>query len=131
MAGTVSSPLISVGGNVGSVTVGAFSGADLFAGYSGAEDGTGTFTGAFTVGPISVKAATNGYVDSNVIGTSIKNVTLASATTANGGTKFGFVFRGTGGGTFGGLTVKNPKLNYDRAAGGTQILQGDFEVKQV
>src|SRR5262249_26323811 len=47
--GTVTSPLISVGGNVGSVSVGAFNGTDLFAGYTGPADGTGMFTGAFAV----------------------------------------------------------------------------------
>jgi hypothetical protein len=127
VAGAVTSPLISVGGNVGSVTAGAFNGVDLFAGYSGPADGTGTFTGAFTVGPISVKAAAGGFVDSNVVATSVKNVTLASATVANGGTAFGFVFRTS----FGGLVVKSPKLSYDKKAGGTQVLEADFEVKKV
>jgi hypothetical protein len=123
--------LISVGGNVGSVTVGAFNATNLFAGYSAPTDGTGTFSGAFSIGPITVKASANGFVNSNVIATSIKNVTLASAVTANSGTKFGFVFQGSANGTFCGLTVKNPVHSYNRTLGGTQDLDADLWVVRV
>ena len=79
------------------------------------------------VGPFTVKAAAHGFVNSDVVATNFKNVSLASVDTANGGTAFGFDFHGT----FGRLKVKNPALVYDRGAGGTQPLQADFEVKRV
>lgn len=54
-------------------------------------------------------------------------VTLASADTGNGHTPFGFVFDKR----FAGLTVQTPKLSYDAAAGGSQVLgYGDLEVEQ-
>jgi len=130
VAGSVIGSTISVGGNVGLVSVGSFVNSDLFAGFSptGPSPFTGTFSGKFTVGPFLVKATTGGFEDSYVVATSIKNVTLASAVTDNSGTPFGFEFHGSAGGTFGGLTVKNPKLTYDKKIGGTQVLQGDLEV---
>jgi hypothetical protein len=127
VAGTVSDATVSVGGNVGAVTVGSFLTSELFAGYTGPDDGTGQFTGAFAVGPFVTRATAHGFADSYVIATNIKNVTLASADTADGGVPFGFDFHGT----FGGLTVRSPKLSYDKAAGGSQILEADFEVKKV
>ena len=127
VAGAVSNAVLSIDGNVGSVTVGSFLTSELFAGYHGPADGIGTFTGAFTVGPFTVKSASGGFAGSNVVATNFKNVSLASLDTANGGVPFGFVYHGT----FGGLTVKSPKLAYDKKAGGTQVLQADFEVKKV
>jgi parallel beta-helix repeat protein len=130
VAGSVIGSTISVGGSVGLVSVGSFVNSDLFAGFapSGANPFAGTFSGAFSVGPFLVKATTGGFENSYVVATSIKNVTLASAVTDNSGTPFGFEFHGSAGGTFGGLTVKNPKLTYNKKTGGTQMLQGDLEV---
>jgi hypothetical protein len=128
VAGAVSGAAISVTGNVGSVSVGSFVNSDLFAGYTGPTDGSGTFSAnQTTVGPFTVKAATNGFVNSYVIAWNFKSVSLASVDTANGNVKFGFDFNGT----FGGLTAKSPKLLYNKAAGGTQNLSGDFQVKKV
>lgn len=56
----------------------------------------------------------------------LRNVTLASADTDNAHKPFAFVFDKA----FAGLTVKNPKLAYDAAAGGMQVLAGDLEVEQ-
>jgi hypothetical protein len=130
VAGSVIGSTISVGGNVGLVSVGSFLSSDLFVGFSptGADPFAGTFSGKFTAGPFLVKATTGGFAHSYVVATSIKNVTLASADTANSGTMFGFEFHGSAGGTFGGLTVKNPPLTYNKTIGGTQPLQADFEV---
>jgi hypothetical protein len=116
---------------VGLVNVGSFVNSDLFAGYSGPTDGSGTFTGAFAVGPFVTHAATGSFHSSEVIATSEKAVNLSSVDTANGGVPFGFVFRGSTGGTFAGLTSKVPALSYNKTLGGTQVLQGDFEVKKV
>jgi hypothetical protein len=126
VAGTVSDAELSVGGNVGLVSVGSFQGSNLLVGYTGPTDGTGTFTGAFTVGAFTTKAAADSFANSNVIGTSFRGVTLASADTANGGVIFGFAFHGT----FGKLKVIDPALAYT-GAGATQVLQGDLEVKKV
>jgi hypothetical protein len=128
VAGAVSGAAISVTGNVGSVSVGSFVNSDLFAGYTGPTDGSGTFTtNETTIGPFTVKAATNGFVNSYVIAWNFKSVNLASVDTANGLVKFGFDFQGS----FGGLTAKSPKLLYNKAAGGSQNLSGDLWVKKV
>ena len=54
-------------------------------------------------------------------------MTLASAKTDNGGTPDGFVFHTS----FGGLTVKSPKLGYNKKLGGTQDLAADLWVVRV
>jgi hypothetical protein len=73
-----------------------------------------------------VTAKEHGFAASYVIASRFKNVTLASADTDNGHTPLGFVFDKR----FAGQTVKDPKLAYDMAAGGTQVPAGDLVVEQ-
>jgi hypothetical protein len=133
VAGNATGIKIAVGGgagtigDVGSVSFGTFAGSRLLAGYTGPTDGSGTFNLPSTVKSFAVTGATNAFADSYVIATNFKNVMLASAKTDNGGTPDGFVFHTL----FGGLAVKSPKLSYNKTAGGTQVLQGDLEVKKV
>jgi hypothetical protein len=127
VGGAVTGSDIRVAGDVGRVAVGSFADSRLFAGYDGADDGTDPFTRAATIGPFTVSAKADGFARSVVIAASFKNVTLASTATANGGTKFGFVFRDA----FGGLSVRAPKLGYNRTVGGTQHLAGDLWVTDV
>jgi hypothetical protein len=127
VAGAVTGSTIRVGGSVGLVSVGSFVGSRLFAGYTGPDTGIGgAFDPSVSVGPFRVTAKSGGFADSLVVASRFKNVALASAVTGNGGTPFGFVFHDR----FGGLAVNDPKLTYDRAKGGTQLLAGNLEVRQ-
>jgi hypothetical protein len=131
VAGNVTGAIIEVGGgsgtfgDVGSVSVGSFVNSDLFAGYSGLADGSGTFNLPSTVRSFAVTGTTNAFASSYVIASNIKSVSLASAQTENGGTADGFVFHIS----FGPLKVKSLALTYT-GAGATQTLQGDLEVKR-
>jgi hypothetical protein len=127
VAGTVTSPLISVSGNVGSVSVGKFDDSRLFAGYAGADDGSGAFNGSATVGRFQANGATSAFAHSFVIASNIKSVSLVSADPENSGIKFGFIFQHV----FGGMAVLSPKLSYNKMLGGTQLLDGNLEVKQI
>jgi hypothetical protein len=112
-------------GDVGSVTVGSFINSRLFAGYSGPDNGSGAFNLAATIGKFTATNATTSFAHSFVIGTNFKQASkLASVDTANGGTKFGFVFHGT----YGGLNLPSLKLHYNTKTQGTQTFGGDLEV---
>ena len=89
--GAVSGSDILVDGSVGSVVVGAFRDSRLFAGYAGADDGSGTFTRSATVGTFNVLDRNGGYENSTAIATTFKAVSLASIVPDNGGDKYGFL----------------------------------------
>ncbi|HEX3147588.1 MAG TPA: ELWxxDGT repeat protein [Gemmataceae bacterium] len=133
VAGAAAGSTILVGGlsgtigDVGAISVGSFTDSRLLAGYTGPDDGAGSFNLPSTIGSFVVLGKSKAFANSFVIAYSFKKVSLSSVDADNSGTKFGFVFHST----FGGLSVKNPKLTYDRAAGGTQLLTGDFEVRQI
>jgi hypothetical protein len=142
VAGAVSGATISVGGNVGTVSVGSFNNnSDLLVGYNGPVIGgvASDFTGAFSIGSFVTHAKADSFADSYVIATSIKAVTLATVDTDNGGVPFGFEFQKTSlnGKSFGGvgrLSAKDDqgdKLSYNTKTGGTQPLKGDFGVEQL
>jgi hypothetical protein len=122
VAGTVSGSTISVGGNVGSVVVGSFTDSRLLAGYTGANDGSGTFTPGVTVGEFVVTGKTDAFARSYVFASDFKSVSLASVKADDGGTKFGFLAHES----IKHLSVANPTFHY--VAGGS-ITQGvqDFE----
>jgi trimeric autotransporter adhesin len=129
--GVVERSDISVNGDVGGVAVGAFRDSLLYAGYSGADNGSGAGGLGFylpaTVSTFRSTGKQDGFENSRVIATNIRMVTLASADTANGEAPFGFDFHGT----FGGLSVRNPKLSYDKKIGGSQVLADDLTVDKV
>lgn len=127
--GAVTGSTFLADGNVSTVNVGSFVNSRLFAGYTGPDNGTGTFTTASTIGPFIVKSKTDGFANSYVIATNFKNITLASADTTNGGTKFGFVYKTN----FAGLTLKVGTVTkkYDKVLGGTQDIEGDLRVTKV
>jgi uncharacterized delta-60 repeat protein len=122
VAGTVSGSTISVGGNVGSVAAGSFIGSRLLAGYTGQDDGSGSFTPGVTVGSFAVTGKTDAFARSYVIASDFKSANLASVKADDGGTKFGFLAHES----IKHLSVTNPTFHY--VAGGS-ITQGvqDFE----
>jgi parallel beta-helix repeat protein len=131
--GTATNIKIAVGGlagtvgDVGKVSFGSFLNSRLFAGYSGLDDGSTPFNLSSTIGSFTVTGKDKAFAKSYVIASNILGASLKSADTANGGTKFGFVFNST----FKKLTVGTPKLKYDAKLGGTQVLQADLQVKKV
>jgi hypothetical protein len=127
VAGSVNNATISVGGNVGSVSVGSFLGSELFAGYTGPVDGSGTFNSGSTITTFQVKGTTNAFAHSFVIASNFKNVTLASVDPNNGGTKFGFLYHTS----MAALSVKNPAFKFDPKGAAEQDLAPDFYVKKV
>jgi hypothetical protein len=117
---------------VGSVSVASFINSRLFAGYTGADDGTGTFNPvASTVGPFTVRAVrnqTNVFAQSFVIASNFKAVSLAAVDTTITGTKFGFTYHTK----IAGLAVKAPPFKFDLRGLPTQDLPAsDFEVKKI
>jgi Calx-beta domain len=134
VAGSVSSSMIAVGGSagtvgdVGSVSVGSFVNSRLFAGYSGPDDGTGSFNLPSTIGSFTVKGKSAAFSDSFVIASNFKNVSLASVDPNNNGTKFGFVYHTL----LNALAVKSPAFKFDPNGPAEQdMLSSDFEVKKV
>jgi hypothetical protein len=106
VAGAIAGSTISVDGGIGLFQVGAFRDSRLYAGYSGPDDGTGTFKAGVTVGTFKVTDEVWGFEDSLVFATALKTVLLNHVTTDNGGNKFGFVAdEGVG-----SLKVINPEL---------------------
>lgn len=109
VGGTVRDSLIQVGGNVGSVTAVAFDHSRLFAGYTGADDGSGDFNVPAIVGKFKVTGRTDAFAHSYAIATEFKAITLTSIRADNGGTAFG-VFADT---KIGSLTILLPeKVKY-------------------
>jgi hypothetical protein len=110
VAGAIAESTISVGGGIGMVHAGAFRDSRLYAGYTGPDDGTGTFTPGVTVGTFRVTDDVWGFEDSLVFATALKTVLLDHVTTDNGGTKIGFVADES----IGSLKIMNPELfEYD------------------
>src|SRR5205823_1676784 len=81
VGGTVRDALISVGGNITSVTAAGFDGSRLWAGY----DGTG-FNDPVpaTVGSVRVTGKTDAFAGSSLYATTFKTVTLTSVKGDNG-----------------------------------------------
>lgn len=115
-----------VTGNVGTVTVGAFRNSRLFAGYSGANDGSGTFGVDATLNSFRSIGKTDGFQNSWVIATSFKTVHIANLDATNAGIKFGFYADKS----LGAITVLEPPFKYDPSQPTPQGI-GDFEVNIV
>jgi len=89
-AGKVDQTTIDVTANVMAVAVGSFWNSRLDAGYTGPDDGSGTYDLPAIIGSFRVSAKVNGFQSSNVIASTINSVVLASVNGDNGGVKFGF-----------------------------------------
>jgi Calx-beta domain/Bacterial Ig-like domain/FG-GAP-like repeat len=90
VAGKVDQTTVDVTANVMAVTVGSFWNSRLDAGYTGPDDGSGTYDLPALISSFVVTSKTNGFQSSNVIASTINNVVLASVNGNNGGVKFGF-----------------------------------------
>ena len=99
----------------------------LFAGYSGPADGTGSFNVLGIVNSFRVTSTTDGFANSLVMATTFLNVSLASVETDNGDTEFGFQFHDR----MSRLAVQSPALRYDPKGPAEQNLAGDFFVKKL
>jgi hypothetical protein len=88
--GDVTGSDISVAGNVGAVVVGSFRDSRLFAGYEGADDGSGSFNVPATVTLFRTTGLFDGFQNSRVIGTMVQWVTIRSLDQTNDGNEFGF-----------------------------------------
>jgi hypothetical protein len=127
VTGVVSGIDITVGGNVGSVVVGAFRDSRLFAGYSGDDDGSGMFNVPATVTTFRSTGKLDGFQDSRVIATNFKTVSLTSIDSTNDGEKFGFYADQS----LGAVSVIGPiRFKYNAAFPTPQGI-GDFAVKIV
>ncbi len=128
--GMVTDSNIMVTGNVGTVVVGSFHDSRLFAGYTGADDGNGTFSDTpFTVTMFRSTAATDAFENSWVIANGITTAFLRSVkanNTDHGGNPFGFFAQKV----FGHVTVvaPTPWTYYTPSDGTFKILQ-DFVVE--
>lgn len=122
---TVQGANLNVDGQVGSVSVQNFRDSNLFVGYTGPVDGSGTFDSFGTLTKFTTTGLTDSFQNSNVIAVNVGDVTLRSIDTTNP-TKFGVI-----GGDF-IKTVKSttPVFAYNVLGSGTQGV-GDFEVKLV
>jgi hypothetical protein len=122
--GAVTGSDIFVTGNVGSVVVGAFRNSRLFAGYTGADDGSGTFNFPATVTTFRSTGKVDGFQNSRVIATNFKSVTITNLHASNSAKPFGF-YADT---SLGAITVLGPtKFKYDSSILAPQGV-GDFEV---
>jgi hypothetical protein len=127
VVGAARSSDISVNGNVGRVVVGAFRDSRLFAGYTGADDGQGTFNFPATVNVFRSNGKIDGFQDSRVIADNFKSVTITNLDSTNLGEMFGFYAHTN----LGSITVLGPtRFVYDPTFSGPQKV-GDFEVKIV
>jgi hypothetical protein len=125
--GVVTGSDIFVTGNVGTVVVGAFRDSRLFAGYTGADDGTGSFNFPATVSTFRSTGKIDGFLNSRVIATSFKSVTIKNLDSTNAASKFGFYAHSS----LGAINVIGPtKFKYNAALPSPQGI-GDFEVKIV
>ncbi|HEX3148071.1 MAG TPA: glycosyl hydrolase family 17 protein [Gemmataceae bacterium] len=114
-------------GDVGSVSVGSFDNSRLFAGYSGPDDGSGSFNLGSTIGSFTVTSKSGDFGHSNVIADKIGNVMLSSVNQVNGGVKFGFLYHSL----LKSLLVKSPAFKFDPHGLDEQNPFGDFDVKKV
>ena len=120
--GAVTGSDIIVNGNVGSVVVGAFRDSRLFAGYTGADDGSGTFNLPATVTSFRSTGKIDGFQNSRVIATFIKSATITNLDSTNSA-NFGFYA-----GSVGALSVIGPtKFKFDPTLSARQGVD-DFEV---
>ena len=111
----------------GSVVVHAFRDSRLFAGYTGADDGTGTFNFPATVTAFKSVGKTDGFQDSRVIATNFNSVTVANLDSTNSAGHFGFYADRS----LGAINVVGPtKFKYNAALSTPQGLD-DFEVRIV
>ena len=125
--GAVTGSDIFVTGNVGSVVVGAFRDSRLFAGYTGADDGSGTFNFPATVNTFRTTSKTDVFENSRVIANKFKTVTITNLDSTNSSNKFGF-YADT---SLGAITVTGPtKFKYIAELQAPQGV-GDFEVRIV
>jgi len=123
VVGSVSDSFIKVDGNVGGVRVGAFRNSRLFAGYEGADDGTGQFTKQATVASFVSTGKFNGFENSRLIATAFVNAWIASLDSTNP-SPFGFYADVR----LGAITVVSPlKFIYDPTISAPQGI-GAFEV---
>jgi hypothetical protein len=106
VVGNVIGSDIMVNGNVGTVTVGSFRNSRLFAGYTGADDGTGTFALPATVGNFRSTGRLHGFQDSRVIATNIKLMTITNLDSDNSDSEFG-VYADT---SVGAISVVGPTV---------------------
>jgi hypothetical protein len=92
VTGDVTGSDIMVNGNVGTVVVGAFRDSRMFVGYSGPDDGTGTFAQpGFTVGTFRANGKFDDFQNSRVIATAFKSVSIANYfNSPDVNTEFGF-----------------------------------------
>jgi Calx-beta domain len=125
VAGAVTGSTIRVGitgtvADVGRVSVGSFVNSHLFAGYSGPDNGSGSFNLPSTVSSFIVAGKKDAFDNSYVLATNFLSVQLASVKTDNGKTKFGFLADNA----IRKLTIKNPAFKY--VTGGS-ITQGELD----
>lgn len=133
VAGSLSGSTIQIGGaagtvgDVGTVSVGSFVNSLLLAGYSGPSDGTGSFNLPSTITSFTVTGTNAAFSHSNVIGSVIKTVSLASVDTTNPTLKNGFVFHNS----LTSLYVKSTKFRFNPKGAATQAMPSSgFEVKK-
>jgi Pyruvate/2-oxoacid:ferredoxin oxidoreductase gamma subunit len=124
--GVVTGSDIFVDGHVGSVVVGAFRNSRLFAGYTGDDDGDGTFIQQSSVAKFKTTGGSDAFQNSRVIATYIGSATITALDPTNSG-KFGFYADNR----VSALTVVLPqKFVYDPNSSDPQGM-GDFEVRIV
>jgi hypothetical protein len=122
--GAVIGSTISVMGNIGNVSVGAFRDSRLFAGYTVAEDGTGTFSLPATVTTFRSTDKNDGFHNSRVVATNLKSVVIQNVDATNGAEKFGFYAHDS----LGSISVIGPtRFKYNASLPTPQRI-GDFEV---
>jgi hypothetical protein len=125
--GNILGSRILVDGRVNELSALGFRDSRLFAGYTGADDGSGTFDPVGSIGSFQVRAAADGFANSHVIASSIRNVSLSSVDADNDRTEFGFVADVS----IGRVKVKSPAFSFVPRIDGTSKVLGDFEVKVV
>ncbi len=118
---------VGTAGTINAIRVGSFLDSQLFAGYTGDGDGSGSFNLPGIVKSFLVTGRTNGFADSIVIASTFRNVSLGSVESDNGATAFGFLFHDA----IGRLFAQSPPLRYDPKGPDEQKLAGDFIVKKV
>lgn len=116
---------IRIAGNVGLVSFGSFRNSHFYAGYTGADDGSGVFSAA-AVNSFKVTGAIDGFQNSHVIASSFKSVSLQSVDATNS-TWFGFIANDQ----ITTLKVGSPPSFTYRPGDGAFKSVGDFEVRIV
>jgi hypothetical protein len=128
VTGAVTGSDIRVGGNVGAVSALAFVDSRLFAGYAGADDGSGLFSDApATVASFRTRGADGSFRDSFVVASTVRTVSLRSVDVLEDGTKYGVYAHAVK-----VVTITSPaqKFHFDPKAPSPQG-KFDFEVRVV